>query len=358
MNKTYVFSDQTAVIARRLVAILSLCVSVLVLVVWILGVVPINHVNSDPKVIVDNLFEILNLGTKPFWYCASRALFSVLYVWFFIASCADIRNNVACKKTWWGEENDTQNSRFSATNCVSTSNRILTRFAFLFLISFMISPFNLSFGKQLIFVLLLMANFAINVARLFYLKRNFVDSIIPPLTTFVMLALLLMFMYNVYDVNVAYVFNRVITFFRGITMFKNFGEGFIWETLLSLIVQPIFHIIMLYLLAKAYIESMYYGSYSFDYIETCKKIMITGIVVTCVTIIIRMVVTKNTNSDAFFDMLMQNAEMVALCLCVYFGSKAHVLVLKDAPVYDGITITEENKSEPPAEESQESENNV
>ena len=357
MGKTYEFSNQTAVLIRRLTSALAFAVSILILALWLIGIIPIHHVNSSPKLIVDNLFEILNIGTKPFWYCASRALFSVLYVWLFIASCRDLRSNLLCHKTWWKEENDTQTSRFSATNCVSTSNRILVRFGFLYLISFIVSPFKLRSGVIALFVLVILANLGINVLRLFYLKRNVLDSIIPPLGTLIMLALLLMFMYNVYDVNISYIFARVANLFRTITVFKNFGEGYLLDSFLSLLIIPIFHLVMLYLLSKAYFDSMYYGSYSYDYIETCKKTMSTGIIVTCIIIIIKMVVSKDTNADTFFDMLIQNADMIALCLCVYFSSKSHIMVSQDAPVYDGITnVPQEKQSNEITEENIESNN--
>ena len=357
MDKTYELSNKNAVLLRRAIAILSLTVSIAVFAVWLLGSIPIQYVSSNPKQIIDNAFELLNITTKPFWYCASRGLFSIFYIWFLIASLSDFKNILACKKSWWGDENDTHVSRFSITNCVSAANRVFVRFGFLYLISFVIAPFPIPNESKVLFILLLLLNFLLNSLKLFYFKRNIFDSIIPTLGSLVMLALLLMFMYNIYDVNVAYVFSRIVNFFRTLTYFKAFGEGYILESILSVIVIPIFHFLMLYWLAKAYFDSMYYGNYAYDHIESCKKTMRAGIIVTCIIIIVKMVLSKDTQAETFYFMLIQNADIIALCLCLYFSSKSHIMVLQDAPVYDGITnIPEEKKSNEATEEDSKSEN--
>lgn len=350
MNKTYNLSDKTAVSLRKIIGIISIVLSILSVVLIGVGFIPLFQRKSSIITIGYNALEILKFTSKPLFYCLFKCAFSILYVVLVWLSVRDIFALFASMKGWMKEEHDTKKARTSVTNCVLIQNDIFIRFIVLFVVSYALDSFVLTPMSKLILIGYALANIILNVMRMFLVKHNLLEGLLSPVSTGLLLLVAMLFMFNIFDVELGVVIKQFIRFLQVLFVLgSTVSTGYIFTTVATQIILPIFYIVVLIRLVNAFVTSITYGTKFTGFARSCKSIMIGNIVVSVIIMSLQMIGEKNANPEVLFTLLINNLGFILLSVAVFLLSKNQGSDIPDVPDYDELLKEEQERQ---AQESQ------
>lgn len=347
MNNTYESSYKSMVSLRRTIGILALILSIVTIVAILLGIVPIYKQSGDVITVGENLFLFLGLMTKPIYYIAFRIIFSIIYIILVVKSVKDLIVMFKASKFWIKDENDTKIARTSITNCVAMYNDIFIRLIALLVASYAFDSFKLRLLGKLLLIALSVCQLVINVLRMYLVKRNFWDSVFSPLSSSLVLTVLMLFMFNIYNVNISVFCRQLGGVGRVlIRLTGTVSSAYIVQVVVTQIVLPILYIVVLFKLLHLFTESISYGIKYSGYIDSCKRTMIANIVICCIVVAAQMISERNTNPAVFFSLIMNYMEFILLSVSIFLLSKNQGSSLPDAPVCEDLAQPAEEQFKP------------
>lgn len=335
MNKSINLSDKASVRLRKIIGVMSIVLSIASLTTVVLGVPPIYQQRSTPITVVYNLIDIINITSKPLVYCLLKFVFSLLYILVLVLIIKDIVVIIKNSRPWIKEKHDTGLSRMSVSKCVMTQNIIFIKLVVLTVVSYMLDSFRLGFWGKFILITLILGNFLINCMKMFLIKRNALESIMGPAVTTLTLLCVVLFMFNVFDVELGFYFKSIANYIRVLFNTKDLvPQALMLQIFISNVLVPSIYIYTLVVLTMSFIFSTSYGVGFKGYERFCKINVIVGAIAVGAITILEMIVGESINPLLTWKLLLDQWELVLFEAAVWLLSKNYGSTLQNAHTYD------------------------
>lgn len=327
---------------RKIVTLLSFVLICLFSLLLFFGAIPFRGRPITFLLVFDYFIEFVNIGKAPFLYIASCVGFSAFYVYVFVKNVIDIVYCVRHIKLWLLSKEDNYETRTEACVVVYKANVCLVRYLMLFMISFMISAFNVSALGVVILCLLILAVTAAMVLRYTLLKGELVESIVISVSRMMLpLAALILVMYN--RVQIIDIFNSFVSVFNafGISSFSNELK---LQMLAENLLKPLFCLI-------TWLSIMILNKKVCDYDTKnrggAKTLLIMNSVFMIAIIVMLGWSNEYTGVMDYFGIIFNNIVFIIVTVLVYLATKNVDTDLNDIPF-----VTEKKSAEPSAEAEQ------
>lgn len=337
MNKNINISEKTAVLMRKATICLTLCLSATTLILIVLGFVPNFDQSANAWKMFGNLLEVFSIGTKPLMFCLLRFGFATCYfilVFFVIRDLIAIIQNIKRSKN---DEHDTDRARSILTNCVMVCNEIFVKFVAFMVLSYILDSYRLSLWSVLVLAFLILFNFSINYLRMLLLKRNLFESAFSPISTVLILVIVMLFMFNYNSIDFDIYIKQTINFVGSVF---DIPWKLVISGLFGVVLIPTFFLYFLIRLLFIFRGSISYGMKFWNFERNCKRFMIINLIAFSVIVISQIILNGSYSLWAFWNLSINNLEIVFAGLAVYFLSKNQGTNYPDVPSYDDIIKAE------------------
>ena len=193
---------------------------------------------------INSIFEVVNIGIKPFWYCVSCIAFSALYIFLLIKAGIAIVISIKQLPKCVTSKMDGSQTRMETKRIVAHSNTILGIFVCLYATSFVMSKFTISTKSALVLILLITVNVIINAISLLFLTENIPCSISYAITRGTTLASILILSLMHPHVQIFEIFRSLNLQFSAIGTNSAMGK-FVVQSLSQQVLLPLFYLIAL-----------------------------------------------------------------------------------------------------------------
>ena len=330
MTNNVVLSKKKVILLQRFTAISSFLLTVASFFAILLGVVPFLHKGANALNVFIKALEVFNIFSKNFWYCLCCVLFFAVYLLLVIRWIKDIAELIKFRKKWFNPGFDGDETRKYTTLCVACFNSAIIRIVVLISFSYAVNSFRLDLIRAFILGLLVLSNMAINGIRLFYLKRNLLESIVSPASNGAILLAFFLFLFNICDVQIVDMTKQVANLFR-MNNIIGLSTEYILGVIASQIVTPILHALVILNLIKAYDDSGCYGKYNEDFVISSKKHMIRNIIIVVILVFLTVFSEGTTSTDDIIGIMLSYLEFILLSVSVFVLSHNSKVDIKDAP---------------------------
>ena len=333
MSKNINLSEKNVSTFRKTIGWVSLSFIFAMLVALVLGFIPAFQQSASAWKMIFGALEIFGVRTKPLTYCLLRFGFAAAY--FFVLAFA-IKSLVKIFKSinqWKNSEHDTNISRFAIKACVRSQNEIFWTFIALMVVSHVLNSYRLGLWSTIILSLFVLINLALNCAILLVYKRSWLESVLSPLSTTLVLVVTLLFVFNVRSVDLDIFIKQVFVFIKSLV---HVSYHRLFQSIFNWILIPPFTIYVTIKLLLLFRESLSHGITSWK----GKSFMLTTLIGFGVITLVQIVSCESLSAWVLWNLHINNLEFALVGLSVFFLSKNQGTSCPDVPSYDDVIKAE------------------
>ncbi|MBQ4071482.1 MAG: hypothetical protein IJD51_03610 [Clostridia bacterium] len=329
MTKHITIYRSTSTLLRRISTILYLLVMLGCLAFIGFGFIPLYGQKVNAIVAAVNLFEIVNIFSKSFWPVLCTVAFSAAYYALAVAIAVEIIKSIPLLKRTLTEKNDTDTARDNASLVAYNADRCVVAFLCLIILSAFISPYSLSTSDVLILAAFFTVYFGLSAMQLIYRKCELVTAIAAPVGRLLYVIITLTFTFAVSEFNVYDFFNSIGNLFS-LFGYEGITFRFILNLLLTDIIAPALHAVMLVMLLSVYEAS--YGITKYSTVKSvAKKVMILMLIFVAAMLLIGIFTNERNDANSIKELALCYLDYVILSVAVFFVSFLCYIDVDDAP---------------------------
>lgn len=271
MTKTITFGYKEVLLLRRLIGCVAMGGMIMVLAFLLGGVIPFRGLSMPVVPAVNNIFEFIYLGHKPFWYCVSCIAFAVLYICVGVKIIISLVAGFGSMKQWFMSPHDNRESRLALKKTVSSFNTVVGLFFTLYAASFLISRFPVSSSAVVTFWVLAVLDMVVNCMVGLTFTGEILDSVVGAINQGVCLACIVVFIVMSPGVQALDIFSAMSPLIEILGV----AEKYVVQTVCKQVLIPIFYFIFWGSILRFYFDMDYRIN---DQKTVAKKILIRNII--------------------------------------------------------------------------------
>ena len=251
MTNQIVLDKKQFLSARKIISIAAFAAICLCFLFLLFGFIPFRGRNLALIAAINQAFEFIYLGTKPFWYCCSCVTFAGLYIFMFVRCTISIIGSLKRIKLWLLSDEDSKKTRAATRYVIASANMIIGILFCIFAASYVMSDFSLSAGTIFGLIVLVLLQALINAASNLLFTQNLSDSVISALSNALILASIVLLATMSPSVQLLDSFGSILPFFNTLGT-DSMVDRLAFQMLAQKILMPIFYFCFLASLMRLY----------------------------------------------------------------------------------------------------------